>query len=61
MAYSIKEKKKLMEEFVKMTELAELRALSKYSLEHPLTPIQYNRMMFLARKYKIKGGKIPNV
>lgn len=41
---------KIMKEFENMTETAELRALSKHSLEHPLTDKQYSRMMQLKKK-----------
>ena len=40
----------LMKEFESMRNLAELKALSNYSLEHPLTSEQYNRMMELKKK-----------
>lgn len=36
-------------EFESMRNLAELQALSKHSLETPLTPAQYDRMMELQR------------
>lgn len=40
----------LMKEFEDMKNLAELKALSNYSLEHPLTDEQYNKMMELKNK-----------
>lgn len=43
----LQEGKKLLREFEDMTYVAELNALSKYSLEHPLTDQQYLRMMAL--------------
>jgi len=36
-----------IEEFKRMRDLAELKALSKFSLEQPLTDNQYERMMVL--------------
>jgi len=42
--------KKVMKEFEDMKEMAELRALSKYSLEHPVNNPQYKRMMELKKK-----------
>jgi len=48
-------KKQLIKEFEGMKDLAELKALSKYSLENPLTDKQYNRMMFLKNNL-LKGG-----
>lgn len=47
-------RKKFMEEHQRMLDMAELRALSKYSLEHPLTEKQYARMMFLGKKLGLK-------
>ena len=38
-----------IKEFESMIDLAELKALSNYSLENPLTDIQYNRMMELKK------------
>lgn len=50
----IKEKRrKAIEEFEHMTEMAELRALSKVSLERPLTTKEYERYMFLGEKQGI--------
>jgi len=40
---------KLIQEFEGMTQLAELRALSNFSLENPLNDNQYNRMMELKK------------
>ena len=37
----------MIEEFEFMRNMAELRALSKFSLENPLTDEQYSRMMEL--------------
>lgn len=44
------EGKKLLSQFENTIEWAELRALSKHSLEHPLTDGQHARMMELGRK-----------
>ncbi len=41
------EAEKAISEFESMRNMAELRALSSHSLEHPLTPSQYERMMEL--------------
>ena len=41
------EQMKLVKEFEFVRNLAELKALSKYSLENPLTDAQFNRMMEL--------------
>jgi len=43
-------RKKEITEFERMRDLAELKALSKYSLENPLTDKQYNRLMELKEK-----------
>jgi hypothetical protein len=43
-----------IKEFESVLNLAELRALSSYSLENPLTEDQYNRMKEL--KEKVFGG-----
>jgi hypothetical protein len=43
-------RKKIMKEFEDMTEMAELRALSKTSLQRPLTDKEYERMMLLGKK-----------
>lgn len=43
-------RKAIMKEFEDMTEMAELRALSKTSLERPLTNKEYERMMILGKK-----------
>ena len=40
----------MVEEFEIMKDLAELKALSNYSLENELTDEQYNRMMELKKK-----------
>jgi hypothetical protein len=47
-------RKKAVTDFEYMRDMAELRALSKYSLEHPLSDTQYNRMMFLGKKLGLK-------
>lgn len=43
-------KQQLITEFENMRDLAELKALSNYSLEHPLDDEQYKRMMELKKK-----------
>jgi len=43
----LNEAEKAITEFEAMRNMAELRALSKHSLEHPLTQDQYDRMMEL--------------
>ena len=48
-------RKRVMREFVGMRNMAELRALSNYSLEHPLNDSQFKRMM------ELKGDLIPKV
>jgi hypothetical protein len=56
MAYKLKNKqegKKLLKEFEYTIEMAELRALSKKSLEHPLTDREFKRMHELGIKYKL--------
>ena len=45
---------KIMHEYENMIESSELRALSKYSLENPLTDKQYERLMELGRKAGFK-------
>ena len=51
----ISERRKLfVEEHERMLDMAELKALSKYSLEHPLNDRQYERMMFLGKKLGLK-------
>ena len=47
--------KQEIKEFENMRNLAELRALSTYSLENPLNDRQYQRMMAL--KKQVFGGK----
>ena len=42
--------KETIEEFEGMRNMAELKALSKYSLEHPLTDKQYSRIMELKKR-----------
>lgn len=42
--------RKVIEEFEYMRNMAELRALSNYSIEHPLTDGQHKRMMSLKEK-----------
>lgn len=44
------DKKQLAKEFENIIELAELRALSKVSLERPLTKIEFERMNELFKK-----------
>lgn len=51
----MKTKKEMVEEFEDMTAMAELRALSNFSLEKPLTDNQYDRMQQLARKLGLGG------
>ena len=43
-------KMKMIKEFEEMKQLAELKALSKYSLEKPLTDKQFDRMKELNKK-----------
>lgn len=47
-------RKKAITDFEYMRDMAELKALSKYSLEHPLSDTQYDRMMFLGKKLGLK-------
>lgn len=47
----VKEGKKLLKEFETMKGMAELRALSKVSLERPLTDREYKRIMELKEKH----------
>lgn len=42
-------------DFEYMKDMAELKALSNYSLQNPLTDEQFNRMMVLKNKV-LKGG-----
>ncbi len=49
MGYQSINKKQLAKDFKSMKNMAELRALSQYSLENPLSTIQYNRIMELKR------------
>ncbi len=49
--------KKEIEGFEMMRDLAELKALSKFSLENPLTDEQYKRMMEL-KKIVFNGGDL---
>jgi hypothetical protein len=44
------DKKKAVKEFEEMTSMAELRALSKTSLERQLTDKEFKRMMVLKKK-----------
>ena len=46
--------KEFIKEFEYMRNMSELKALSNYSLEHPLSSEQYSRMMEL--KKKVFGG-----
>ncbi len=48
--------KQVMKEYQEMLDMAEIKALSKYSLEHPLNDKQFKRMMEL--KNKLFKGKI---
>ena len=48
-------RKQAITEFESMRDMTELRALSKHSLEHPVTNAQYERMMYL--KNKVFGGE----
>ena len=43
-------KKQAIQEFEFMRDMAELRALSNYSLEHPLNDSQFKRIMELKNK-----------
>jgi hypothetical protein len=52
MSYKIK-RKKAIQEFEYTIEMAELRALSKKSLEQPLTDREFKRMRELGIKYKL--------
>jgi hypothetical protein len=51
---NIEKGKLLLKEFEEMRNMAELKALSKHSLEHPLTREQYDRMMELAKMLGLK-------
>jgi len=44
-------KKKFVKEFETMRETAEMRALSKVSLERPLSDYEYQRFIGLGKKY----------
>ncbi len=46
----VKEGRQLLKNFEAMKDKAELNALSKYSLEHPLTDGQHRRMVELGKK-----------
>ena len=48
--------KQVMKEYQEMLDMAEIKALSKYSLEHPLNDNQFKRMMEL--KDKLFTGKL---
>lgn len=50
-------RKEAIESFEFMRNSAELKALSNLSLEQPLTDEQYNKMMSLAKKLNMVGGK----
>ena len=50
----IKRRHKFMKGFIAMKEKAELRALSKISLERPLTDKEHKRLMALGRKAGFK-------
>lgn len=47
-------RKMFIDEHQRMLDMAELRALSKHSLEHPLTDKQYDRIIFLGKKLGLK-------
>jgi len=47
--------KKLAKEFEYMREMAELRALSKLSLERPLLDLEFKRFKFLGKKYGLSN------
>lgn len=51
----MKKQERAIKEFESMRYMAELRALSSYSLENPLTDKQFKRMMDL--KKQLFGGK----
>jgi len=53
MTYKIKQGKKLAKEFEYTIEMAELRALSKRSLEQPLTDREFKRYKELGIKHKL--------
>ncbi len=44
------EDKKLINDFELMTDTAELKALSKFSLENPLNDEQFKRVIYLKNK-----------
>jgi hypothetical protein len=46
--------KNVVQDFERMRDLAELRALSNYSLENELSDVQYERMMFLGKKLGLR-------
>lgn len=50
----IEAQKKAIADFERMKDEAELKALSKHSLEHELTDRQYNRMIDLSKKLGYK-------
>lgn len=51
----IKTGKEITEEFDEVRNMAELRALSNYSLESPLTESQFERMKELGKKCGLKN------
>ena len=51
-----KKNAKFMREYEEMLWMSELKALSKYSLEHPLSDKQYDRMMELKEKLGLGYG-----
>ena len=54
MVYTIKQKRKeLIKEFEYMRNMAEIKALSKISLERPLTKDEFKRMMELKTKLNL--------
>lgn len=50
-------RKEAIESFEYTRNLAELKALSKLSLERPLTDEEYNKMISLAKKLNIVDGE----
>lgn len=57
MTTKIQEGKILIKEFEEMKNLAELKTLSKYSLENPLNSTQFKKMMELKKQIlKDYGG-----
>lgn len=44
------ERKRLVSSYERMMKMAELNALSKYSLEHPLSDKEFSKMMKLKKE-----------